>query len=65
MVRSMVVREARAEDWAAIWLILKKVGGAGESLTWDPKTTEERARAGWMRELPGRTVIDGLSLAKS
>jgi L-amino acid N-acyltransferase YncA len=53
----VVIREARAEDWAAIWAILKEVGEAGETLTWDPKTSEARARAGWMRELPGRTVV--------
>src|SRR5215813_5731865 len=57
MLTSMVIREARAEDWAAIWPILKEVGEAGETLTWDPNTTEARARAGWMRELPGRTVV--------
>lgn len=53
----MVIREATAADWAAIWPILQEVGAAGETLTWDPRTTEARARAGWMRELPGRTIV--------
>lgn len=57
MLTSMVIREAAAADWPAIWAILKQVGDAGETLTWDPATTEARARAGWMRELPGRTVV--------
>jgi L-amino acid N-acyltransferase YncA len=57
MLACMLIREARAEDWAAIWLILKEVGAEGETLTWDPMTTEARARAGWMRELPGRTIV--------
>lgn len=57
MLAYMVIREAKAEDWPAIWPILKEVGNAGETLTWDPARTEARARSGWMRELPGRTVV--------
>jgi L-amino acid N-acyltransferase YncA len=53
----MVIREAKAGDWPAIWLILKEVGTAGETLTWDSTRTAERARAGWMREPPGRTIV--------
>ena len=45
MLACMVIREARAADWAAIWPILKEVGEAGETLTWDPRITEARARA--------------------
>ena len=57
MLESMVIREATAADWAAIWPILSEVGAAGETLTWDPGTTEAWACAGWMRELPGRTIV--------
>jgi len=53
----MVIREAQARDWPTIWLILKQEGSAGETLTWDPERTEARARAGWMRKPPGRTVV--------
>jgi L-amino acid N-acyltransferase YncA len=53
----MLIRETIGADWAAIWLILKEVGAAGDTLTWDPNTTEARARAGWMRDLPGRTIV--------
>ena len=53
----MVIRAATAQDWPAIWPILKEVGTAGETLTWDPARTEARARAGWMREPPGRTIV--------
>ncbi len=53
----MVIREATAADWSAIWLILKEEGDAGETLTWDSGRTEARARAGWMRDLPGRTFV--------
>jgi L-amino acid N-acyltransferase YncA len=57
MLTCMVIREARAADWAAIWPLLKEVGEAGETLTWDPRITEARACASWMRELPGRTIV--------
>jgi L-amino acid N-acyltransferase YncA len=57
MLESMVIREATAADWATIWSILSNVGAAGETLTWDPGTTEARARAGWMRVPPGRTIV--------
>ena len=53
----MLIRAATAADWPAIWAMLSEVGGAGETLTWDPATTEERAHAGWMREPPGRTIV--------
>jgi L-amino acid N-acyltransferase YncA len=57
MLACMVIREARAADWAAIWPILKEAGEAGETLTWDPRITEAKARASWMRELPGPTIV--------
>ena len=57
MLVSMLIREATSGDWSAIWQILRQVGGRGETLTWDPEVTQERARAGWMRERPGRTVV--------
>lgn len=57
MLAYMLVREATAADWAAIWPILQEVGAAGETLTWDPRTTEARARVGWMRDPPGRTIV--------
>ena len=53
----MMIREATAADWPAIWLILQQEGTAGETLTWDPARSEVRARAGWMREPPGRTFV--------
>src|SRR5262245_18246712 len=53
----MLIREARAEDWHAIWLILKAEGTTGETLAWDTARTEAQARAGWMREPPGRTIV--------
>jgi GNAT superfamily N-acetyltransferase len=53
----MVIREATADDWPAIWAILTATGDAGETLTWDPARSEDSVRAGWMRERPGRTIV--------
>ena len=57
MLPYRVIRKATAEDWSAIWPILREVGTAGETLTWDSARTEARARSGWMREPPGRTIV--------
>jgi hypothetical protein len=35
MLAYMVIREATAADWPAIWPILSEVGTAGETLTWE------------------------------
>jgi L-amino acid N-acyltransferase YncA len=51
------VRDATPSDWSDIWPILKEVGDAGETLTWDPSRTEAQVRSGWMREVPGRTIV--------
>jgi GNAT superfamily N-acetyltransferase len=57
MLGSMLIREAADGDWPAIWNILHQVGTVGETLTWDPLTSQEHARAGWMRDRPGRTIV--------
>jgi hypothetical protein len=50
----MVIREAKAKDWPAIWLILNEIGTAGETLTWDSTRTEARARTDMRRSVrPG------------
>ncbi len=51
------IREATESDWAQIWPILRRIGDAGETLTWDSGVTSERARSGWMRAAPGRSVV--------
>ena len=53
----MVIREATAGDWPAIWPFLREIVAAGETFSWDRDVSEAQARAMWMREPPGRTVV--------
>jgi L-amino acid N-acyltransferase YncA len=51
------IREATAEDWAAIWPFLHEIVAAGETFTWDRDVGEAQARAMWMLEPPGHTAV--------
>ena len=53
----MLVREATAGDWPAIWPFLRRIVAAGETYTWDRDVTEGQARAKWFPGPPGRTVV--------
>jgi GNAT superfamily N-acetyltransferase len=53
----MLIRDATAEDWPAIWPFLRDIVAAGDTYTWPRDVTEERAREMWMLPPPGRTVI--------
>ncbi|WP_415840607.1 GNAT family N-acetyltransferase, partial [Nocardiopsis rhodophaea] len=53
----MVIRDATPDDWAQIWPFLREIVAAGETYTWPRDIDEERARALWMKEPPGRTVV--------
>lgn len=53
----MVIRDARPDDWPGIWRFLRDVIAAGDTFVWDPDISEERARASWLHEPPGRTVV--------
>jgi L-amino acid N-acyltransferase YncA len=53
----MQIRAATADDWPAIWEILRRVGPAGQTLTWDEDATPESVRPAWMLPPPGRTVV--------
>ena len=53
----MLVREATAGDWPAIWPFLRRIVAAGETYTWDRDMGEEQARARWFPPAPGRTVV--------
>jgi len=53
----VLVREATREDWPALWPFLHTIVAAGETFCWDRGTTEQQARAWWMHEPPGRTLV--------
>jgi len=57
MLGAMLIRDATSEDWPAIWPFLRDIVAAGETFSWDRNTSEEQARATWMHQPPGRTVV--------
>jgi len=57
MLGPMRIREARDDDWPAIWPFLHGIVAAGDTYTWDRDVTKDEARAMWMLEPPGRTVV--------
>jgi L-amino acid N-acyltransferase YncA len=51
------IRDARAEDWDAIWPFFRRIVEARETYAYDPDMTEAQARQMWMIGPPGRTVV--------
>lgn len=52
----MIIREATAEDFAAIWPIFREVVAAGDTYSYAPDISQEAARRQWL-ELPNRTYV--------
>jgi L-amino acid N-acyltransferase YncA len=53
----MLIREATAADWPAIWPFLHDIVSAGETYTYPRDLGEEQARSMWMLSAPSRTVV--------
>lgn len=54
----MEIREARAEDWPAIWAFMRPILVAAETYVCDPAMPEHDGKAWWMRTPPGgRTLV--------
>ncbi|MCZ1009357.1 GNAT family N-acetyltransferase [Streptomyces lydicus] len=53
----MLIREATAGDWPAIWPFLRAIVAAGETYTYPRDLDEGTAREMWMLTAPGRTVV--------
>ncbi|MFG2889900.1 GNAT family N-acetyltransferase [Streptomyces sp. NPDC048248] len=53
----MLIREATAADWPAIWPFLHTIVAAGETYTYPQDLDEPTARDMWMLQPPGRTVV--------
>jgi L-amino acid N-acyltransferase YncA len=53
----VTIREARPEDWEAIWPFFRQIVAARESYAYDPAISESEARSMWMVAAPARTVV--------
>lgn len=53
----MIIREATAQDWPAIWPFVREIVRAGDTFPYDEQMDESQARAMWLLEAPGRTVV--------
>ncbi|MEP6696480.1 MAG: GNAT family N-acetyltransferase [Pseudonocardiales bacterium] len=53
----MLIRDATAEDWAAIWPFFQAIVAAQETYSYDPDMSGEQARDLWLPAPPGRTVV--------
>lgn len=53
----MQIREADAADWPAIWRFLQEIFAEGRTYTVPRDIDEQRARALWMLDPPGHTLV--------
>jgi GNAT superfamily N-acetyltransferase len=53
----LTIREARPEDWEAIWPFFRRIVAAGETYAYDRDMSEAEGRRIWMIGPPGRTVV--------
>ena len=54
----MLIRDAKPEDWPAMWAFMKPIIEAAETYPWPPDTTEAWARAYWMeRPAPASRLV--------
>jgi len=53
----MLIRQATAADWPAIWPFFHEIVAAGETFTYPTDLGEDQARDRWMLTAPERTVV--------
>ncbi len=53
----VAIRDARPEDWDAIWPFFRRIVAAGETYAYDRDMTKAEAERIWMVSAPGRTVV--------
>ncbi|NUQ89388.1 MAG: GNAT family N-acetyltransferase [Glycomyces artemisiae] len=54
----MEIRDARREDWPAVWAFARPVIESGEHFVWEPGTPEDRLRAYWIeKEAPASALV--------
>lgn len=57
MLSCMLIREAGAEDWPAIWPFFHTIVAAGETFTYPTDLDEDQGREWWLLSAPNRTVV--------
>jgi L-amino acid N-acyltransferase YncA len=57
MLGAVLIRDARREDWPAIWSFFQPIVSAGETYCYDRDITSDEARTLWLVQPPGRTVV--------
>lgn len=53
----MLIREATAEDWPAIWPFFHAIVAAGETFTYPTDLGHDQGRDWWLLPAPDRTVV--------
>jgi GNAT superfamily N-acetyltransferase len=54
----MEIRDARPEDWPAVWAFAAPIVASGEHFVWDADTPEERLRAYWIeKDAPASALV--------
>jgi GNAT superfamily N-acetyltransferase len=53
----VIIREATAGDWPAIWPFLREICAEGETYSYPRDIDEDFAREIWLQRPPGRTVV--------
>ncbi|HEV2890003.1 MAG TPA: GNAT family N-acetyltransferase [Frankiaceae bacterium] len=53
----MLIRDATAEDWPAVWPFFERIVAEGETYAYPTRLTSDEGRALWYEPPPGRTVV--------
>ena len=57
IMAGMEIRDARPEDWEAIWPFFHEIVAAAETYAYDPGLSYEDGRRTWMAPPPARTTV--------
>ncbi len=57
MLLAMVIRDARIEDWPAIWSFFQPIVEAGETYCYPRDLSSGEAKARWLAPPPSRSVV--------
>jgi hypothetical protein len=64
----VLIRDATAEDWPAIWSFMRQIVAAGDAFPYDQDMEEVQGRDMWLSDAPGYTVVavepDGTAWAR-